>query len=298
MARTVTLESVPITHARPFGLGALPSPPNPHAQGLSRTKLKMAITVQPGQIIPVDHRASFPPIQQQGGTEDCVLYSACDAAAALIARKLGKHITPSHIFTGALVRMTEHTFGQNVGTYPVDAFVHLVREGLCHSTAWPDGTFFHDIDPHAWKTQFAFVPDPARRIWNGYPLPHDPFYEGAHERMTTWRRVAQNADAVQEQLANGFDVTFGFQATEELWGVGSDGNYAYPDSAHVPIVGGHDMCVVGRLADGRWICRNSYGGNWGDHGYCYLDAQWFDAVPPAGRWPIVLYDLITWHAVA
>lgn len=280
------------------GLGALPSPPDSRDAAYALDVAGLALPVAPGQVLACDLRHWFPPIQNQGGLEDCVSYAAVDHLSAVVKRVQGKSILGSHTFTDYLVRSTEHTLGINVGTYPRDAFQHLRYEGLCPMWAWPDGNIFHDISPHQWKSWFQFVSDPTRRMYQGYLLPQDPFYVAAHHKMTTYRAVTCSADAIQAALANDFCVSFGVPLTEEAWGVGGDGYFAYQDTIHVPVVGGHYMTVCGRLASGHWICRNQWGEGWGASGYCFLDPAWFDATPPPGKALVQNYDLYTIHAIA
>ena len=50
----------------------------------------------------------------------------------------------------------------------------------------------------------------------------------------------------------------------------------YPNTSSEQILGGHAVAVVGyddNLNGGRFICRNSWGTNWGDHGYFYMPYQ-------------------------
>jgi C1A family cysteine protease len=96
---------------------------------------------------------------------------------------------------------------------------------------------------------------------------------------------------VRASLANGFPVVFGFSIHASFWNTGSNGNVPLPGpNSNDPIVGGHCMSVVGYSADGFFIARNSWGGSWADHGYCYLAPTWFDETNVAA------WDLLTWHA--
>ena len=48
----------------------------------------------------------------------------------------------------------------------------------------------------------------------------------------------------------------------------------YPNVAKEQLLGGHAVCLVGYDDAHNWfIARNSWGPNWGDHGYFYMPYQ-------------------------
>lgn len=280
------------------GTGALRSPLDARDAKFAFDLDVAAVQLVPGQVVPCDWRSYFPPVQNQGGLEDCVSYAAVDHMSAFIKRWQGKDILGSHTFTNELIHRIEGTVGQNIGTYPRDAFKTLANEGFCPLHAWPDGQLFHDQDPRNWKGWFAFTPERNKRWYQGYWLPDDPFYAASHHKLLTYRSVPLTPDAIQAALVNKFCVSFAVTLTEEFWAVGADGMLNYFDYANHRIVGGHYMTICGRLVSGRWICRNQWGAGWGDGGYCYLESNFFDAVPPRGLQPMGLYDGWSIHAAA
>jgi C1A family cysteine protease len=73
-------------------------------------------------------------------------------------------------------------------------------------------------------------------------------------------------------LSSGYPFVFGFTVYEsfESEDVARTGNVPMP-GADERIVGGHAVLAVGYDDDeSRFICRNSWGSDWGDAGYFYM----------------------------
>lgn len=85
----------------------------------------------------------------------------------------------------------------------------------------------------------------------------------------------QDWDAVQHSLAEGYPVVFGFTVPQSMMSeaTAKTGKIAMPGE-NESVIGGHCMLGVGYTPD-YLICENSWGTDWGDHGYCYLPVGYF-----------------------
>ena len=87
-----------------------------------------------------------------------------------------------------------------------------------------------------------------------------------------------DVNGMKNALASGFPVVMGFTVYDSFEGNlnNTTGMMPYPNTASEQVLGGHAVCVVGyndNLNGGRFICRNSWGTGWGDHGYFYMPYQ-------------------------
>ena len=80
---------------------------------------------------------------------------------------------------------------------------------------------------------------------------------------------------IQTVLASGYPISFGFTVYESFESdVGADGIVPMPQPSEKTL-GGHAVVAVGYKPIGRALyfeCRNSWGPDWGDHGYFWLPA--------------------------
>jgi len=273
------------------------STPTPQTHGLGAHRaapdgrdVPLALARLPIQTLPpsVDLRANLPPIWDQGQTNACTAYASL-AGLALQQRKQKRTVLeqPSHTFTYYFTRKREGTQNTDGGANIRDAMKSLANEGACGVKDWPDGNQFINLDPAGQWQQVRFETPP--RIY-GYDIPQDPTYVAAHHRLITYRAVPLSGDAVRLSVANGFGVVFGVELFSSWWATGGDGMVPSPDTVTERLVGGHAMLICGYRTDGRFICRNSWSLQWGDAGYCYLPANWFDGGAPC-------WDLWTAHSV-
>jgi C1A family cysteine protease len=92
-----------------------------------------------------------------------------------------------------------------------------------------------------------------------------------------YARVVQDTMALQNVLASGYAVSFGFTVyTSFETSVGSDGIMPMPQPDE-KVLGGHAVVAVGyKPIKGQlyFECRNSWGTRWGDHGYFWMPAAY------------------------
>lgn len=75
----------------------------------------------------------------------------------------------------------------------------------------------------------------------------------------------KNVQAIEEDIVLHGPVATTFECYSDFWTYDSK-NKIYKKSADAQLVGGHAVVIVG-WGDDYWICRNSWGKDWGDQGY-------------------------------
>jgi C1A family cysteine protease len=80
-------------------------------------------------------------------------------------------------------------------------------------------------------------------------------------------------------LAEGFPVVFGTVLFESFARVGADGVIPMPDEATEHQIGRHAMLLCGYNAT-HFLVQNSWGKNWGAHGYCSIPHAYFVKYAP------------------
>jgi C1A family cysteine protease len=99
--------------------------------------------------------------------------------------------------------------------------------------------------------------------------------DGAKRKVTLYQAVA-NHQGCLDSLASGYPVVIGFSvySSFESASVARTGIMPYPNVSKEQLLGGHAVLLVGYdKARQVYIVRNSWGSNWGDHGYFYMPFQ-------------------------
>ncbi|MBU6427481.1 MAG: C1 family peptidase [Cyanobacteria bacterium REEB65] len=84
-----------------------------------------------------------------------------------------------------------------------------------------------------------------------------------------------NLQDIKASIAEGYPAVFGFVVYKSFESIGPDGMMPMP-KLFEPILGGHAVMAVG-YDDTKQVVtmRNSWGANWGDHGYFYMPYSYF-----------------------
>lgn len=210
----------------------------------------------------VDLRAKMPDVYDQGPLGSCTA-NAIAAAVQYERRRQGfaDDFVPSRLFVYYNERVIEGTVSSDSGAMIRDGIKSVGRQGDCRESMWP-----YDV------SKFSVKPDD---LCYSQALKYKALDYWAVPRVMTQMRGCLNA---------GFPFVFGFSVYEsfETDAVAKDGIVPYPDKDE-NLLGGHAVLAVGyddtkpmlkRFPPGCFICRNSWGPNWGDKGYFYLPYQY------------------------
>jgi C1A family cysteine protease len=159
---------------------------------------------------------------------------------------------PSRLFIYYNERVIEHTVQEDAGGMLRDGMKTLNKLGVPHESLWP----YSDANPGPFQEK----PSAAA------------FQDALKHKATAYQRIPRNLRAMKGRLASGFPFVFGFTvyASFESKEVAQTGEVPMPGPSEETL-GGHAVLAVG-YDDGsqRFIVRNSWGPNWGKHGYFTL----------------------------
>ncbi len=216
------------------------------------------LAVAPAKTLPtsVSLRSKMPPIYDQGQLGSC---TANSVGAILeygeLKEKEKDAATPSRLFIYYNERAMEGTVSSDSGAEIRDGIKSVAQLGAPPETLWP-----YDI------AKFAKKP-PATA------------YKAAkkHEALR-YSRVAQDATAMQNVLATGFPISYGFTVYSSFEGqaVATNGIVPMPQPGET-VLGGHAVVAIGyKPIKGQlyFECRNSWGTGWGDKGYFWMPAAY------------------------
>jgi hypothetical protein len=132
----------------------------------------------------------------------------------------------------------------------------MTSGGVCAEATWP-----YDV------AKYAVSP------------PDKCFDEALEHQTLNYKNVSHTLFDIRSCLASGFPVVFGFCVYDGFEGTGPDGIVNMPTKRE-SVRGWHAVTCVGYFDDTReWIVRNSYGPDWGDHGYFYMPYEYLLSGP-------------------
>ena len=212
-----------------------------------------APTTPPPSIVDMRNYAS--PIENQGNLGSCT-GNAIAGQIELIQRKVNpaKGRDVSRLFIYYQERLLEGTIRYDNGAYIRDGIKACYTYGAPLESLWP-----YVINRFTTKPSAAAYTDALKR------------------KVTSYQRCT-NFAAVKAALVSRYPVTVGFDVYSSFEGAENTntGMMPYPNTRTEQYLGGHAVCIVGyndNLAGGSFICRNSWGTNWGDNGYFYMPYQ-------------------------
>ena len=213
------------------------------------------LAVEPAKALPrtVSLRSKMPPVYDQGQLGSC---TANSIGAILEFNELKQAeadaTTPSRLFIYYNERAMEGTVKQDSGAEIRDGIKSVAQLGAPPETDWP-----YVI------TKFATKP------------PAKSYRDALKHEAIQYARVPQTQMGIQNVLAAGYPISFGFTVYESFESdVGSNGIVPMPEPDERTL-GGHAVVAVGyKTIRGQlyFECRNSWGPDWGDHGYFWLPA--------------------------
>lgn len=191
-----------------------------------------------------------PPIYDQGNLGSC---TANGIAAALKFHRPDFPGQPSRLFIYYNERVREGSVEEDAGAYIRDGMSSLRKQGACSETTWA----YSDNE-----TLFRTRPSELA------------FSEGRQHREIGYQRVDQRLYSLRYAIAKQRPVVFGFTVYEsfESQAVESSGIVPMP-SQNEYVLGGHCVCAWG-YDETHFLCRNSWGPEWGMQGYFLMPVDY------------------------
>jgi C1A family cysteine protease len=210
-------------------------------------KMALAPRVLTASLPPhVDFRVYGPAIYDQGDLGSCTANAIAGALQFDQIKQGEKSFQPSRLFIYYNERSMEGTIGSDAGAMIRDGIKSVNAIGACPEYMWP-----YDVA--------KFAQRPLARCYQNAKLGQSVRYQA----------VAQSIDQFRAVLATKTPIVFGFTVYEsfESADVSRTGEVPMP-GPHEYTLGGHAVEAYGYDdATRRFICRNSWGTNWGDKGY-------------------------------
>ncbi|MDR3392395.1 MAG: C1 family peptidase [Sulfuriferula sp.] len=147
-------------------------------------------------------------------------------------------------------RVLDHDTDQDAGAEIRDGIKAIVKYGVCSEALWPLNPATLSVKPSL-----------------------EAYAEGAKHTALQYASVDQTENAITHALAAGHPVVFGITVYDSFESdeVAANGLVPMPDVNTEQCQGGHAVLIVGYDYHKRLFkVRNSWGPDWGDHGYFYL----------------------------
>jgi C1A family cysteine protease len=194
----------------------------------------------------------LPEVWDQGELGSCTAHGAGAAYSFdLAVQGSGTNFIPSRLFVYYNTRVIEDTVSYDSGATIADAIKSINRYGCPPESDWP-----YII------AKFTRKP------------PQEAFVNGELRQALKYAVVRQTANDMKACLTAGTPIVVGFTVYESFESdeVAETGDVPLPGPTE-QVLGGHCVLVVGytkRNGKDVWICRNSWGTEWGDNGYFYF----------------------------
>ena len=154
------------------------------------------------------------------------------------------------------------------GAYLRDGIKALSKYGAPDEAIWP-----YDVNLYATKPPKAAYDDGVKRC------------------ISEYRRV-ESLRGVQQSLADGYPVVFGFSVYDSFDSIGADGIMPMPNLDVEKNQGGHAVVAVGYDDyKGHLIVRNSWGPEWGSSGNFFMPYEYIKAGLAADFWSIIRFPI-------
>jgi C1A family cysteine protease len=232
------------------GLGWIPDVPDFRDKKFNLLNLGPAGEKVVSAVLPsaVDLRPQCPAIEDQGELGSCTA-QALVGCLEFLEMKRGETFTDySRLFLYYNERVYIHTELEDSGAIIRDGIKTLRRRGICTEEEWP-----YNVD--------MFMSKPTQDC-----------YTNAKQHKTVLYQRLNTLEQMRACLTAGYPFVFGFAVYDSFISPAVEENGDVPMPRETEnMLGGHAVMVVG-FDDGRnrFICRNSWGTEWGDKGYFYM----------------------------
>lgn len=198
----------------------------------------------------VDLRPIQSKVEDQGELGSCVGNATAGAIECLQIKDKVKFEDVSRLFIYYQARKMEGSVNEDAGCIIRDAIKSTNSIGVCSEQLWP-----YNINKFADEPSLSCYTDAKEHI------------------VTSYGRIDNTKLAnIKSALYNRYPVIAGISVYEsfESQAVAATGIVPMPKTTE-RLLGGHAILIVGyNNKTKRFICKNSWGPNWGDKGYFYI----------------------------
>lgn len=203
-----------------------------------------------------------PTVYDQGALGSCTANAGAYAFQYADYFNNQRIVLISRLFEYYQERVIERSTGYDAGAEMRDVFKAMKRYGVVPEVDYPyDTSLYADAPPARLYTEAR-----ADRLHK-------------YERVHQVRSLMQACLAAKRTFILGISVYESFESSQAA----STGIVPMPDLQTERLLGGHAVCCVGySTAKQCYICLNSWGAQWGDHGSFYLPFQYAESPLLAG----------------
>lgn len=224
--------------------GWRPDVPDPRDRRFNHARKMLAATPDL-----VDLRPKMPPVYDQGELGSCTANAGGAAFQFDLIKQGLPNWTPSRLALYYGERVIEGNVKEDAGAQIRDCVKVLATTGVAPESLWP-----YDISKFAKKPPVKY------------------FKTATKNQALRYARVEQTQDALEQVLAQGYPIIFGFAVFESFESpqVAKTGMMPVPKKGEKDL-GGHAVLCVGYDRKRKlFIVRNSWGPDWGKGGYFFM----------------------------
>lgn len=151
---------------------------------------------------------------------------------------------------------------QGSGMYIKEAMANMKEYGVVPYSMLPGNIEFSD----------------GKAIINKYKNNSIMKEEAKKHRINSYVMTRMTDEIKQSLFYDYSPVVIGILVYESFYNTKSNGIVAVPDTLNENYYGGHALLITGWVTIGDkeyWVVQNSWGENWGDNGFCYLEIKKF-----------------------